>query len=231
MKKRLLPIAAALLLLAGCASPDEPAASTTVATSTTTAPSTSSSSETSSSSTTSSAPTTVESTPAQEPTPAAAKNTTPTIDQLVITANSINGHGVYLDPNNGTYYYCNTTDYMWANVAAGTCDGPYTYDGASAKFDEAGEDWYNQSVEDLGLDDSELDTNSSLYPDSPEDAVFSSCWENGYAQFTDGSVRPYADCELPPIEQEPSPWVQGQIDWANCLDAGNTEEYCRETLN
>ena len=31
--------------------------------------------------------------------------------------------------------------------------------------------------------------------------------------------------------QEPSPWVQGQIDWANCLEAGNTEEYCREVLN
>ena len=31
--------------------------------------------------------------------------------------------------------------------------------------------------------------------------------------------------------QQPSPWVQGQIDWANCLEAGNTEEHCRETLN
>lgn len=31
--------------------------------------------------------------------------------------------------------------------------------------------------------------------------------------------------------QQPSPWVQGQIDWVNCLEAGNTEEHCRETLN
>ena len=31
--------------------------------------------------------------------------------------------------------------------------------------------------------------------------------------------------------QEPSPWVQGQIDWMNCLEAGNSEEYCREALN
>jgi len=120
---------------------------------------------------------------------------------------------------------------MWANVAAGTCAGPYDYDGASAKFYEAGEDWYAQSVVDQGLEQSELDANPSPYPDSPDKAVFNSCWENGYAQFTDGSVRPYADCELPTVEQTPSPWVQGQIDWANCLDAGNTDEYCRETLN
>lgn len=227
MIKRLPPIAAALLFLAGCASPDEPAASTTAATSTTTAPFTSFSSETSSSS----ASSTTEQTPTQEPAPAATKDATPAIDQLVITANNINGHGVYLNPDNGTYYYCNTTDYMWANVAAGACDGPYDYDGASAKFYESEQDWYDQSVADLGLEESGLDANPSPHPDSPENAVFSSCWENGYAQFTDGSVRPYADCELPPVEQEPSPWVQGQIDWANCLDAGNTEEYCRETLN
>jgi hypothetical protein len=37
----------------------------------------------------------------------------------------------------------------------------------------------------------------------------------------------------PPVEtpEQPSPWVQGQIDWANCLEAGNTEEQCREMLN
>lgn len=29
----------------------------------------------------------------------------------------------------------------------------------------------------------------------------------------------------------PSPWVQGQIDWQNCIEAGNTQEYCRATLN
>ncbi|MGC2866025.1 hypothetical protein ACMG4H_14360 [Corynebacterium glutamicum] len=31
--------------------------------------------------------------------------------------------------------------------------------------------------------------------------------------------------------QEPSPWVSGQIEWQNCIDAGNSTEYCRETLN
>ena len=33
------------------------------------------------------------------------------------------------------------------------------------------------------------------------------------------------------LEQQPSPWVQGQIDWTNCLNAGNSEQYCRDTLN
>ena len=37
--------------------------------------------------------------------------------------------------------------------------------------------------------------------------------------------------QLEQQQQQPSPWVQGQIDWTNCLDAGNSEEYCRETLN
>lgn len=32
-------------------------------------------------------------------------------------------------------------------------------------------------------------------------------------------------------QQQPSPWVQGQIDWTNCLNAGNSEQYCRDTLN
>lgn len=33
------------------------------------------------------------------------------------------------------------------------------------------------------------------------------------------------------VVQTPSPWVQGQIDWQNCLEAGNTEDLCRATLN
>ncbi|WP_139279889.1 hypothetical protein [Rhodococcoides yunnanense] len=33
------------------------------------------------------------------------------------------------------------------------------------------------------------------------------------------------------VVQTPSPWVQGQIDWQNCLGAGNTREFCRATLN
>lgn len=28
--------------------------------------------------------------------------------------------------------------------------------------------------------------------------------------------------------QTPSPWVQGQIDWANCVEAGHSEEWCDE---
>lgn len=34
-----------------------------------------------------------------------------------------------------------------------------------------------------------------------------------------------------PSQQQPDPWVQGQIDWANCLEAGNSEQTCREQLN
>lgn len=34
-----------------------------------------------------------------------------------------------------------------------------------------------------------------------------------------------------PPQQQPDPWVQGQIDWANCLEAGNSEQTCREQLN
>ncbi|MBY6366546.1 hypothetical protein [Rhodococcoides corynebacterioides] len=33
------------------------------------------------------------------------------------------------------------------------------------------------------------------------------------------------------VVRTPSPWVQGQIDWQNCLEAGNSEEFCRSTLN
>lgn len=32
------------------------------------------------------------------------------------------------------------------------------------------------------------------------------------------------------VPEEPSPWVQGQIDWSNCLAEGNTEQQCREML-
>lgn len=34
-----------------------------------------------------------------------------------------------------------------------------------------------------------------------------------------------------PQNNEPSPWVQGQIDWADCLNSGHSEEECREMLN
>ena len=73
--KRLLPIAAAALLLVSCSSPDEPAETSTVemANSSTTSSTTSSSVTSTSSTTTSAAPTrTAEPTPAQEPAPEAA---------------------------------------------------------------------------------------------------------------------------------------------------------------
>ena len=34
-----------------------------------------------------------------------------------------------------------------------------------------------------------------------------------------------------PSPKQPSPWVQGQIDWANCLEQGNSEQECRDQLN
>lgn len=39
--------------------------------------------------------------------------------------------------------------------------------------------------------------------------------------------EPYA----PPAQNTPSPWVQGQIDWSNCLESGKSEEQCRAELN
>lgn len=35
----------------------------------------------------------------------------------------------------------------------------------------------------------------------------------------------------PAASATPSPWVQDQLDWAACIDAGNPEEYCRVALN
>lgn len=35
----------------------------------------------------------------------------------------------------------------------------------------------------------------------------------------------------PAAPSTPSPWVQGQLDWQACIEAGNSEEYCRVTLN
>ncbi|MBF0580853.1 hypothetical protein [Corynebacterium sp. ED61] len=34
-----------------------------------------------------------------------------------------------------------------------------------------------------------------------------------------------------PSPQQPSPWVQGQIDWNNCIQGGNTPDECAEMLN
>ena len=57
--------------------------------------------------------------------------------------------------------------------------------------------------------------------------------------FYDGPPPSYSEPGYAPETQEapagqnnePSPWVQGQIDWTNCLNSGNTEEQCRSMLN
>lgn len=50
---------------------------------------------------------------------------------------------------------------------------------------------------------------------------------------SDGAPPVYEPREpyTPPAQNTPSPWVQGQIDWANCLDSGKSEEQCRAELN
>lgn len=212
--KRLLPIAAAALLLTACGAPDsEPAHETA---SSATVASTVSTSTTTTSSKTIAAPASEIVEESHEP---VANHSDVNIDQLVITPNTLAEHGVYLDPDSGDYYYCNPTFETWGGVAPGECDGPYDYNGANAKFQTVVENWYSDTLEENGLP-------------SPNDAVFSYCSGDGIAMYTDGNEHPYSDCAQPPAPAtDPSPWVQGQIDWQNCLDAGNAEEYCRETLN
>ena len=43
-------------------------------------------------------------------------------------------------------------------------------------------------------------------------------------RYPSGLEVPNPDYRVVPT---PSEWVQGQIDWQNCLEAGNTEDYCR----
>ncbi|WP_072816231.1 hypothetical protein [Rhodococcus zopfii] len=50
----------------------------------------------------------------------------------------------------------------------------------------------------------------------------------------DGTACRYpsgATMQDPAAPKTPSPWVQGQLDWQECKEAGNTDEYCRLTLN
>lgn len=51
--------------------------------------------------------------------------------------------------------------------------------------------------------------------------------------FHDGPPPVYEPQEpyTPPAQNTPSPWVQGQIDWSNCLESGKSEEQCRAELN
>ena len=48
--------------------------------------------------------------------------------------------------------------------------------------------------------------------------------------FHDGPPHAY-EPYTPPAQNTPSPWVQGQIDWSNCLESGKSEEQCRAELN
>jgi hypothetical protein len=79
---------------------------------------------------------------------------------------------------------------------------------------ETGWSEYCQSVHDQALQ-SEVDANTPV------------C-ETSVCVYPNGVTRPNPDYR---VVETPSPWVQGQIDWQNCLDAGNTEEFCRATLN
>ena len=68
-------------------------------------------------------------------------------------------------------------------------------------------------------------------------------YEQGTTWFTDGTSGwtqycannfydgPPANTFPEPQNNEPSPWVQGQIDWADCLNSGHSEEECRAMLN
>lgn len=68
-------------------------------------------------------------------------------------------------------------------------------------------------------------------------------YEQGTTWFTDGTTGwtqycannfydgPSTNTAPEPQNNEPSPWVQGQIDWADCLNSGHSEEECRAMLN
>lgn len=79
---------------------------------------------------------------------------------------------------------------------------------------ESGWSEYCQSVHDQALQ-SEIDANTPT------------C-ETDVCVYPNGATIPNPNYRA---VQTPSPWVQGQIDWQNCLDAGNTQEFCRTTLN
>ncbi|MBC6757907.1 MULTISPECIES: hypothetical protein [unclassified Corynebacterium] len=68
-------------------------------------------------------------------------------------------------------------------------------------------------------------------------------YEQGTTWFTDGTSGwtqycannfydgPSTNTAPEPQTNEPSPWVQGQIDWADFLNSGHSEEECRAMLN
>lgn len=73
--------------------------------------------------------------------------------------------------------------------------------------------------------------------------TFEACWELEAALMSDGSIiYDPVNCSSEKLAElyggatttevrEPSPWVQGQIDWTECLEQGNSEDQCREILN
>lgn len=68
-------------------------------------------------------------------------------------------------------------------------------------------------------------------PQIPSDTSGAQCddvqcvYPNGYvARIGDPNVPNY-------LKPGNSPWVQGQIDWAECLNSGKSEEQCRAELD
>ena len=89
-----------------------------------------------------------------------------------------------------------------------------------------------------------LEQQATLQGEAPEEAFTQP--GNGYqCPGTDAYVNSPSDCtsqdlggdpaydDMDPggYPKQPSPWVQGQIDWAACLDSGHTEQECRDQLN
>lgn len=53
-----------------------------------------------------------------------------------------------------------------------------------------------------------------------------------YSEPTQQTTGPTSEYTEPTTQNDqPSPWVQGQIDWNNCLNAGHSQEECRQMLN
>ncbi|MBF6177957.1 hypothetical protein [Nocardia otitidiscaviarum] len=48
---------------------------------------------------------------------------------------------------------------------------------------------------------------------------------------TAAALTPTTAAQQPGPASQPNPWVQDQIDWANCLQSGHTAAECREILD
>ncbi|MDK8709573.1 membrane lipoprotein lipid attachment site-containing protein [Corynebacterium pseudodiphtheriticum] len=150
--KKLLSTLSIAFLLTGCSTAEEDKDEDPSSPSESTSSQTHSSTRESSSSTNSKDSTEHDTPYAQSDVEANAKNAPKgpvSIDQLTLTPAHIAGHGVYLDPADGTYYYCNPTEKMWADVPPGTCNGPHDYTGALNKFKSAVDDWEATALQDI----------------------------------------------------------------------------------